>query len=69
MAIELIELIPHERSRTYVFSGNEKLIYLDVCRLKVSDSGNHRLELGDGRKIIVMAGWLAIELDVDSWTL
>ena len=36
------------------------------------DDGHQSRRLGastDGRKVIVPAGWLAIELDVDEWTL
>lgn len=69
---EFVTLNPSERLRTYVFISREgltRLQYKDVTRVRVSKSGNHRLELLDGTKVIVMAGWAAIELDVDTWSL
>jgi hypothetical protein len=69
METAITKLDPAERSREYVFPGGERLKYQDVVALGVSSRGTHRLELKDGRKIIVPMGWLAIELDVDKWTL
>lgn len=64
----LNNLDPPERSRTYVFARNERLTYKDVVAVAVSERGTHRLELKDGSKILIPAGFLAIELDVDAWT-
>lgn len=65
--MNLIELNPPERSRTYVFA-EKKLKFIDVRKIQVSESGHHRLETADGKKYIVAPKWLAIELDVDEWT-
>lgn len=62
-------LNPPERKRVYRFADGKLITYFDVMKLAVSERGTHRLELKDGRKVIVPAGFLAIELDVDNWTL
>lgn len=69
METEITKLDPAERSRTYRFSGGETLKFENVVALGVSPRGTHRLELASGAKVIVPTGWLAIELDVDKWTL
>jgi hypothetical protein len=63
------ELNPVERSRTYHFDDGITFRVDGVKRLLVRPSGTHRLETTDGRKFVVPVGWLAIELDVDAWTL
>lgn len=60
---------PPERKRVYLFPEGERLEFKDVKALAVSKSGNHRLELVDGRRFIVPYTWLAIELDIDQWTM
>jgi hypothetical protein len=60
---------PPERSRTYHYADGRTLAMKDVRALCVRPSGTHRLETADGRKWIVAPGWVAIELDVDDWTL
>jgi hypothetical protein len=66
--MEFTKLNPPERSRTYVFTGGETLEFRGVVAIRVSESGHHRLELADGKKVIVAPRWMAIELDVDAWT-
>lgn len=61
------KLDPPERKRTYHFRG-QSISYENVTAIEVRSSGRHRLELADGRKIIVQPDWLAVELEVDSWT-
>lgn len=46
----------------------KKRIYVNVTHVKISDSGNHRLDTGDGWKHIVVPGWVAIDLEMDEWT-
>jgi len=64
---EMIKLNPPERCRIYHFA-NGRIELKNVISISISDSGTHRLELADGKKFIVKKDWLAIELDVDSWT-
>ncbi len=66
---ELMPLNHVERSRTYHFPDGKTLTLKDVTHLLVRPSGTHRLMTKDGRKWIVPPGWLAVELDVDDWTL
>lgn len=66
--MEFIELVPQERSRTYRFAGGDSITYKNVAKIRISDSGNHRLEYDGGKKAIVMVGWLAIDIDADKWT-
>lgn len=66
---EWIELNAPERSRTYVYAGGETLVYKNVRRVKVTESGNHYIEAdGVNGHAIVAPGWRAIELDMDAWT-
>lgn len=67
-AVELTPINPPERTRTYVFPNNHRLAFANVKAVGVRPSGTHRLELADGRRVIVAPNWLAIELDVDGWT-
>ena len=60
------DIIPAERKRTYVYADST-LDYVNVTRVKVSESGNHYID-ADGVKAIVAPGWRAIELDMDAWT-
>lgn len=61
-------LNPSEKKRTYTFPSG-KVEIENVSAICVRASGTHRLETADGKKIIIPAGWLMIELDVESWTL
>ena len=56
-----------EKSRTYIF-GSGKVRIENVERVCVRPSGGHRLETADGRKFIVNSGWLAIEIEAESWS-
>lgn len=64
---EFVRLAETEKSRTYHYAGHSLTIQ-NVTAVCVRSSGTHRLETADGRKWIVNAGWLAIELDVPEWT-
>ena len=57
-----------EQVRVYHFPNGEKVTLPGVVSINVSRSGTHRLNLKDGRKVIVPSGWLAIEFDADEWT-
>ncbi len=59
---------PPERKRTYHFPNNETITFENVSAVCARPSGTHRLETTDGKKYIVRAGWLAVELDMDAWT-
>ncbi len=66
---EMTPLNAPERKRTYHYADGGKMEIFNVVALCVRPSGSHRLETKDGRKWIIAAGWMAIELDMDEWTL
>ena len=68
MQIKFLE-IKGERSRTYHFPGGDAVTFKDVIKLGVRDSGNHRLETGNGMKAIVRPGWLWLDIDAEGWSL
>lgn len=61
--------IEDEARRTYRFPGGERIEVHCVVALCVRPSGNHRLETQDGTKVIVKAGWLAIEIVAKQWSV
>ncbi len=65
--IDFVKLNPPERRRTYHFPGG-KISVENVTAICVRPSGTHRLETSDGKKYIIPAGWMAVELDMDAWT-
>lgn len=65
--LEFTKLGCPERKRIYHFPAGTIAVE-NVIAVCVRPSGTHRLETSDGRKYIVPAGWLAIELDMDVWT-
>ena len=67
--MELTELNPPERSRTYTFPGGETVRLENVTHFLARESGTHRLKTSDGRLHIVPKGWLHIELEADRWTV
>jgi hypothetical protein len=68
MKPEFIEIIPPERCRRYLFADGHELMFHQVLAVHVSDSGTHRLNLGNGMKAIIPPGWRCILLDIDDWT-
>ncbi len=64
----MLKLDPPEKRRVYHFPGGDTLALENVVALCVRPSGNHRLETADGRRWIVAAGWLAVELEVEGWS-
>lgn len=58
-----------EQNRRYIFPNGETVTFKNVVKFGVGSSGTHRLETKDGQKHIVNTGWLAINLDLDEWTL
>ncbi len=66
--MDFVKINPPEKKRTYLFPGGNKVEVENVCAVCVRPSGNHRLETTDGRKLIVAAGWLSIELTMSAWT-
>lgn len=65
--LQFQKIDPPEVCRTYHFA-NGKFAISGIVSVCVRPSGTHRLETSDGRKYIVPAGWLAIELEVPNWT-
>ena len=57
-----------EAERVYIYENGFKLIIKEVTEVSVSPSGNHRLETLSGKKYVIAPKWIAIELDVESWT-
>lgn len=58
----------NEEARRYIFPNGE-IVLADVKRLCVRPSGTHRVETGDGKKWVVAPGWLAVEIEVEHWSL
>lgn len=58
-----------ERSRTYLYKNDVRLALTGVTKVCVRPNGDHRLELASGKKVVVTAGFLAVELDSDAWTV
>ena len=69
MKPEMQPISPPERSRTYLFPGDETVTIADVKELAVSASGTHRIRTCDGKLHIVPTGWLHITIDADDWSL
>lgn len=67
--VEMTPINPPERKRTYHFADGRILAIENVSAICVRPSGSHRLETVEGQKWIVAPGWVAIELDIDKWTL
>lgn len=55
----------YEIARTYHFPGGESVVFEQVTRLKVSESGTHYLEFDGGRKAIVHKCWSWVEIAGD----
>lgn len=61
-------LNPAEKKRTYYFPGGDVMVFENVTKIEVRESGKHRIETADGRKAFVCPGWYALEIDVPEWT-
>jgi hypothetical protein len=61
-------LSPVERCRTYIYSDDQRISFINVTAVHVSERGTHRLELDNGTKVIIPTGFRAVILDVDDWT-
>jgi hypothetical protein len=66
---QMAKLDPVERSRTYHFPSGEKITIEGVSQILVRPSGSHRLVTQTGVKWIIASGWIAIEIDVDNWSV
>ena len=53
----------NEKKRTYIFPNNDRVTFDEIEEICVRPSGTHRLNLKDGRKVIVPTGWLAVEIE------
>lgn len=62
------ELNPPERKRTYVYRDGSELTIENITRICIRPSGSNRLETADGKKWVILAGFVAVRLEVDSWT-
>lgn len=58
-----------EKWRKYIFPNDQQLMFNDVTHVGVSARGTHRLQLLDGTKVIVPAGFLAITLQAEEWSI
>ena len=65
-AIEMT--VVNEKRRTYVYPDGFRLTYENVAAFG-RGSSTHRLKLADGTHVIVMPGFVAVELDITDWTL
>ena len=63
-----VDLDPPERSRTYVYPNGQEITVKNVSRICIRPSGSNRLETSDGQKWIILQWFVAVRLDVDSWT-
>jgi hypothetical protein len=68
MELQFVELDKGEKSRTYVFPQGEVTI-MDVARICFRPSGSHRLECTNGTKYVIPAGFLAIKVEADQWSV
>lgn len=66
--IKWTELNPPEKRRVYVFANGVRLKLKNVVRIEVRESGKHRVETAEGRKLFVAPGWLWVEIETDAWT-
>lgn len=67
--MELTQLNPAEKSRTYTFPNGEKITLHDVTHFHAGET-THRLKTGDGKlHIVPKAGWLHIEIEAATFTL
>ena len=64
----VFQTVKGEQRRTYTFP-NGTVAVDNVVRICVRPSGSHRLETADGRKFIIAAGWLSIEVVAERWSL
>lgn len=67
--MKFAEISEGEKSRTYHYQGGGCFTILKAARICVRPSGTHRIETEDGKKYIVSAGWMAIEIVADNWSI
>jgi hypothetical protein len=67
--MELTELNPKEKSRTYTFPNGEKITLHGVTHFLARESGTHRLQTEDGKLHIVPVGWLHVEIEAGKFTV
>jgi hypothetical protein len=67
--LELTELKPIEKTRTYTFPGGEKIALTNVTHFLARDSGTHRLRTMDGMLHIVPVGWIHVAIDAEGFSL
>jgi len=57
----------NEGSRTYHYLEGS-LCFKNIESVCIRPSGSHRLNLKDGRKVVVVPGWKALEISgIDDW--
>ena len=66
--LQFTEIKNGEQNRTYYYADDAKITVEKVVRVCVRPSGGHRLETSDGKKFIIAAGWLAIEVGAKEWS-
>ena len=57
-----------ELFREYLYPDKSSLRFESIAKVGVSPSGNHRLELLNGDKVVVMSGWRAIVISATDWS-
>lgn len=63
------ETVSKETSRVYHFPDRSTFAVFHVCKINVRPNGTHRLETTSGAKYIIRAGWVAIEIEAEFWSL
>lgn len=68
MPPEMVRLTPHELTRTYHYPDGSKFSIQGVAAICIRPSGSNRIETSDGKKFIVLPGFIAVEIDTAEWT-
>ncbi len=66
---EMVELNPPEQTRTYHYANGVTFVVKDVTHFASRSSGTHRLKTKDGHLWAIPAGFLAVEIEADRWTV
>jgi hypothetical protein len=72
--LKFTKLDPPEKVREYLYPNPAdpknpmRIRFENVTAICIRDSGSNRLEMADGTKAVVLPGFVAVLLTVDSWT-
>jgi hypothetical protein len=64
---EMVALDPPEAKRTYHYADGSKFTVKNVAAICIRPSGSNRLE-ADGKKYIILPGFIAVEFESSDWT-